>query len=494
MKKYDHIVVGSGISGLSAALLLAQGGKRVLVVEKAAELGGSLLRFRRGGIPFDTGFHFTGGLQPGGLLTRMLECLGLEKAIIPLFPRGDCSQRVVFEQSGSLYTLPSGIDALRTQLALYFPGEKEAIEGYFDRLTAIYQASEELLFQEGDRGTPIMGPEADISLQAVLEDLTPSDNLRTLLGIFCLCHGAAPAEVSFVAHSLVSYSLFESQARVENGGEAFIRAFQARFQELGVEVLCNTEVVHCGEIVNRVARSFHLSTGEEVAFESAVLTIHPRDIVAILPPELLRPAFVHRVNEFEDSTGFFSIFATLDLPEDDVDYAGTILLPSADLNCLLRSGGKESAVVLIRNRERVQGRTVHTLTAFEPAFPDDVAQWRDTETGQRPSDYEEYKERRAARMVERILAVYPEFRGKFKLLDTASALTYRDWLHSPTGAAYGIKQKPGQMNLLGKLPVINLFAAGQSAVLPGIVGAMTSAFVACRGMSGISTQPTLACH
>ena len=63
-------------------------------------------------------------------------------------------------------------------------------------------------------------------------------------------------------------------------------------------------------------------------------------------------------------------------------------------------------------------------------------------------------------------------------------LTYRDYLHSFDGSAYGIKQKLGQYNLIGRLPVRNLFAAGQSALLPGVAGAMMSSFIVVRSMVG----------
>ncbi|MFW6414714.1 MAG: hypothetical protein ACOCZ2_00225, partial [Thermodesulfobacteriota bacterium] len=50
--------------------------------------------------------------------------------------------------------------------------------------------------------------------------------------------------------------------------------------------------------------------------------------------------------------------------------------------------------------------------------------------------------------------------------------------------AYGIRQKVGQFNLFGRLPLKNLYAAGQCALLPGIVGAMMSAFMICRLIVG----------
>ena len=62
-------------------------------------------------------------------------------------------------------------------------------------------------------------------------------------------------------------------------------------------------------------------------------------------------------------------------------------------------------------------------------------------------------------------------------------LTYRDYL-SPFGSAYGIRQKIGQNNIFGKLPIRNFYAAGQNALLPGAMGAMLSAFLLWRKIVG----------
>ena len=47
-------------------------GKKVLLLEKGPHIGGSLTRFYKKNIPFDTGFHFTAGYSKGGILTDML--------------------------------------------------------------------------------------------------------------------------------------------------------------------------------------------------------------------------------------------------------------------------------------------------------------------------------------------------------------------------------------------------------------------------------------
>lgn len=76
MERYNSIIVGGGISGLTLALLLAANGKKVLLLEKAPMIGGGLCRFYKNGVPFDTGFHFTGGFVKTRTLHDMLTVLG----------------------------------------------------------------------------------------------------------------------------------------------------------------------------------------------------------------------------------------------------------------------------------------------------------------------------------------------------------------------------------------------------------------------------------
>ena len=161
------------------------------------------------------------------------------------------------------------------------------------------------------------------------------------------------------------------------------------------------------------------------------------------------------------------------------------LFPSTDVNAMLDSESeKESAIVIMRSREEVAGEYRNTLIAFEPCFEKKTASWTDSTCRKRPVEYYAWKKEKTDRMVERIFTAFPELRGQFEVLDSASPLTFRDYLYSPDGSAYGIKQKVGQFNLVGRLPWRNMFAAGQSALLPGIVGAMMSSFIVVRSLLG----------
>src|SRR5262245_20607217 len=61
---YDVIVIGSGMGGLSAAALLAKGGKKVLVIERHNVPGGYAHGFKRGKYFFDSAAHATSTCEP----------------------------------------------------------------------------------------------------------------------------------------------------------------------------------------------------------------------------------------------------------------------------------------------------------------------------------------------------------------------------------------------------------------------------------------------
>ena len=485
MKRYDHIVVGSGISGLTATLLLALNGRKVLLLEKAPHLGGSLARFHHEGVPFDTGFHFTGGLLPDGLLYRMLSVLGLMDSLEPEFMASDRAHRFVFESEGREIALPCGIPAMRQKLKDEFPGESGAVDRYFDRVEKVCAQTATMDLARLAESAHRLEEET-VSLKEVLDGLTGNPLLKGVLCGLGMCYGVKPSEVSFAAHSRVCYDLYQSTARFRRGGDALIDAFKQAFKTLGVETRCNRWITECRVEANDQAERFILNSGEEVAAETAVLTIHPRDILALLPRNHVSKAFVSRVESFEASSGFFTVYGVLEGgAESGFGSSIVSLFPMVDFEQLLDPAYRgEQALVVCGSVEPVRGVPRQVVTAFEPSFHEHVAAWADSSIGHRGPAYEVYKAGRVAAIQERLAGHDPVYGKSFRLLDAASMLTYRDYLHSPDGSAYGIKQKVGQYNVIGKLPVRNLFAAGQSALLPGIAGAMMSSFIVTRAVLG----------
>jgi len=77
--KFDAIVVGGGISGLTAAAFLSKTGYKVLLCEKENKCGGLVNSFERDGFIYDGGIR---AMENSGVLFPMLKSLGIDLAFV----------------------------------------------------------------------------------------------------------------------------------------------------------------------------------------------------------------------------------------------------------------------------------------------------------------------------------------------------------------------------------------------------------------------------
>ena len=77
--RYDAIVVGGGIAGLTAAAYLTRAGRSTLLCEQASELGGLVGTIERQGFFFDIGIR---AFENSGIIFPMLEQLGITLDVV----------------------------------------------------------------------------------------------------------------------------------------------------------------------------------------------------------------------------------------------------------------------------------------------------------------------------------------------------------------------------------------------------------------------------
>ena len=72
--KYDVVIVGGGLAGLTSAAYLSRSGYRTLLIERSHETGGLVHTFWHRGYAFDAGIR---AFENSGILFPMLHDLGL---------------------------------------------------------------------------------------------------------------------------------------------------------------------------------------------------------------------------------------------------------------------------------------------------------------------------------------------------------------------------------------------------------------------------------
>lgn len=73
--KYDAVVVGGGIAGLTSAAFLAKAGRSVILFEQQYKTGGLVQTFERNGVYFDGGLR---SIENSGIVFPMLKQLGID--------------------------------------------------------------------------------------------------------------------------------------------------------------------------------------------------------------------------------------------------------------------------------------------------------------------------------------------------------------------------------------------------------------------------------
>jgi phytoene dehydrogenase-like protein len=145
-RRWDAIVVGSGLGGLACAAYLCAAGKRALVLEGHAIAGGNSQVFRRTvrgqAYEFDVGVHYIGECDRDGLITHIYGGLGLAERVVfrPLDPDGYST--LVFP--GLRFRVPAHWGRYRARLCETFPDEAEKLGRVVDLLREVAQQGRRL--------------------------------------------------------------------------------------------------------------------------------------------------------------------------------------------------------------------------------------------------------------------------------------------------------------------------------------------------------------
>jgi len=132
---YDVIVIGAGLSGLTAASLLSKRGLKVAVIDKSYNPGGSCGIFKRDKVIYDQGSSMLYGFGETGFNPHRFVFNCLQEPIDVI--RHDFLYAVHF--GGRKIKFWADIDRFAEELGEIFPSEKENIIRFYDDLHTIYE-------------------------------------------------------------------------------------------------------------------------------------------------------------------------------------------------------------------------------------------------------------------------------------------------------------------------------------------------------------------
>lgn len=469
------VIIGSGIGGLTAGIILAGLNFQVTVVESAPRAGGLMRSYRRGGIDCPTGVHYVGALDRGEPLRRLWDYLGVTDAIrLERMGTDGIIDRYFFDDFE--YDLPGSIEAFEESLRRTSPPEQNRITAIMADLresARILRGLEMVL-------SPAEAAFSPLSMASMGQRLAESGCSRRLCAIL-----SVPATLIgvplrrcpafFYYMTLASYLM--SSWRLAGGGAEMAEAFLSRFKSLGGEVLCG-DGVEAVQVASGRTTGVALQSGRILSAAAVVAAIHPKTVLALLPQDAVRPAYAQRVSRMIDTAGLFGVNLAVEAASHPaLPYNVYRLHPETDgslyrgVFCQLRRTGRPE---------------VNLLSMITPSGIEDWRSWEGTKSGARGGDYEAAKEKKARDVIAETEHIFGPLRSA-TLLDAYTPLTLRDRTGSPEGSPYGILRSTDQLMKSASLtrsPLKGLYPAGQNRLSPGVMGTMLGSFQAVRQIIG----------
>lgn len=484
--KTDTVVIGSGISGLTAALLLARCGREVTIVEAKRRPGGALRRFTRAGIPFDVGFHYSSGLGQGQFLRALWDCLGVSATIptTPLHPEGYDLLRLPgnARQVRAYYDY----DQLRAELCAIFPAETTGITQYLATLRELSRAMP--FYNPTLPLTPYLRGGATVHDRPLTEAIaacTSNPELQAVLSAPTFLYGVPPQQAGLAMHAVVAHGYYSGAWGIVGGGQTIIEALVSELTRLGVEIMTSSPVTAIKVTADRVVGA----AGEdwEITANQVVYSGHPHHLPDLLPPEALRPAYRQRVRELADTVSMHILFGevTAERPLPQLDRTNLYRLrPGFEL--LTPPSGKGAATLMITAPGRHDGPTTPAARGVIMMRPAHLAEVSGFDRGykSRGPGYTEFKEELTQQMLADAAAFGEEFRT-IRPLATGTPLTFRDRLGSPSGGVYGVQHGRQQHPAEARTKLPGLYLSGQGSLMPGIMGASLAGLVSAGEIVGL---------
>jgi len=132
--RYDYLIIGTGMSALSFASLMANSGKKVCMLEAHDSPGGMAHTFKMGDYHFCAQVHYIWGCAPGGRIYEFVKRIGLQDDLKFNLLDPDGYDRVVLPD-GKAVLIPNGFNRLATNIEAAYPGQGEKVK----RFTSILQ-------------------------------------------------------------------------------------------------------------------------------------------------------------------------------------------------------------------------------------------------------------------------------------------------------------------------------------------------------------------
>lgn len=490
-KKYDIVIIGSGLGGLVSAIILAKEGKKVCVLEKNNQYGGNLQTFVRDKTIFDTGIHYIGGLSEGQNLHKYFSYIGIMDQLRLKKMDEDAFDIVSFADDSSEFPHAQGYENFITKLVQHFPEEEKAIRDYCDKIQEVCNS---FPLYNLNFGAGYQDEVLSINTKDYIDSITQNEKLRAVLAGSNFLYAGIPDKTPFYVHALSVNSYIQSAYRCVNGGSQITKQLIRQLRKYGGDVFKHREVNGFGFEDDKLV-SVKTKNGEEYFADQFISNIELKTTLDLVGKDRFRKPFYNRIQSLEPLPSAFSIYIVF--KENSFPYMNYNYYHFKDSNRVWKAMDytQESwpeAYMVSMNLSDENQEFAESLTAITYMNFDEVSKWEKThntvaEKEERGEDYETFKKEKTEVFLQSLELKFPGIRDKIKSVHASTPLSYRDYIGGHKGTLYGyVKDSSNPMKtfIAPRTKIDNLFLTGQSINMHGVLGVTIGAVVTCSEILG----------
>ncbi|NLD26473.1 MAG: NAD(P)/FAD-dependent oxidoreductase [Acholeplasmataceae bacterium] len=476
------IIIGSGLSGLMSAALLAKRGVEVTIYEQNPEIGGVTALLRKNGYAWEQGPLLLGDFLPGEKVNAALKTIGITLETV----RGD---RGIVMPDFELWKDEEyrGPHWRRERLLELFPEERKGLRQYYrfyDALTqlvmpGISKIKQFFLYLKVKKFK-------DFSAQDLMNHFFKNSKLQTvftgILADFC----AKPSEFpGFIVPFVNLETAFDVRIPLEEKGKKIRNGFcyikggvEKLVQELAKVIYDNKGKIETGRTVAKIlveenkVKGVRLENGEEDYASLVIASGGGKEVFYdLVGKEHLDQDYLHILQTYRPMESIFMVHLGVDF--DPLQYQ------KAALCYYYKTYDLDGAVEKLRNgiyHEGDDGFLIYVPSFHSPEMAPQghhaVTIYTVAPDTLKEGSWEELKEKYADKLIALAEAYLPDLRKHIKEKVIMTPVEYRKFTHLKKSAFGGVVPIVGVKNPPHKTPVAGLYFVGQQSENAGGVAAV----------------------
>jgi all-trans-retinol 13,14-reductase len=479
MKKYDIVIIGSGLGGLICGYILSKNGFKVAIFEKHYQIGGCLQTFERKGITFDTGMHYVGSMDQGQLLYRIFKYLNLLNDVKVHKLDTDGFEHIIY--NGKKYRFAMGYNNFVETLATSFPNDRKTLLQYVSDLERFSSVSPIISSDKLSSKEFFSRETLNTGIGSYLDSLTGNTELQNVLSASNMLYAGKRDKTPLYIHALISSFYIQSAWRIGGGANSISNSLCNSIRNFGGEVFTQAEVksIICN---SSKAISIQLANGEMIESSYFISNTHPVITLKMLDTSLIKRIYRERLTSVENTVSNFTLY--IEFKPDTVPYANYNFYKYNTSNVWDCASYKQDDwprhyifmhQVPQKNPNFAESGILISYMRFS-----EVERWSKTSVGKRGADYDLFKEAKKEVLLQQLEIDFPGIRSNIKEVYTSSPLTLRDYTGTKDGSMYGILKDKNcleQTFISHRTKIPNLLFTGQNINSHGILGVAVSAFI-----------------